>query len=177
MAKNKLEKILLWPDTHIPYHDKKAVDLILKVAKKWKPDTIVLGGDFIDNYSVSSHDRDPNRSLKLDIEVEETIKYLKIIKELKAKKNIFIAGNHEWRLERYLMSVAPELNNIVSIHGCHRQARAVDDATDVAAETDVVEPEFRRLRLARILLRRVAHHKDLGAAVHGCSRGMPPLSR
>ena len=114
MAKNKLEKILLWPDTHIPYHDKKAVDLILKVAKKWKPDTIVLGGDFIDNYSVSSHDRDPNRSLKLDVEVEETIKYLKIIKELKAKKNIFIAGNHEWRLERYLMSVAPELNNIVS---------------------------------------------------------------
>lgn len=114
MNKNKLQKILLIPDTHVPYHNKKAFQLVMKVGKYWKPDTVIIGGDFIDNYSVSSHNRDPNRSLKLDVEVNETIKHLKLVKDLKAKKNVFIAGNHEDRLERYLMSTAPELNNLIS---------------------------------------------------------------
>jgi predicted phosphodiesterase len=61
MAKNKLEKILLISDVHVPYHDKKAFNLVLEVGKKLKVDQVVIGGDFIDNYSVSSHDKNPNR--------------------------------------------------------------------------------------------------------------------
>lgn len=110
----KLEKILLIPDTHVPYHDKKAFDLVLKVGKALRVNEVVVGGDFIDNYSVSSHDKNPNRALKLDVEVEETIKELKRIKSIGAKKNVFIGGNHEHRLERYLMQKAPELYNIIS---------------------------------------------------------------
>jgi predicted phosphodiesterase len=114
VVKNKLEKILLISDVHVPYHDKKAFDLVLKVGKTLKVDKVVIGGDFIDNYSVSSHDKDPNRALKLDVEVEETIKELNRVKSIGAKENIFIGGNHESRLERYLMQKAPELYNIVS---------------------------------------------------------------
>jgi Icc-related predicted phosphoesterase len=114
MKKNQLRKVLLIPDTHVPYHDKKAFELVLNVGKGLKVDEVVIGGDFIDNYSVSSHDKNPNRARKLDEEVESTIKELKRVKEIGAKKNVYIAGNHEDRLERYLMKTAPELYNIIS---------------------------------------------------------------
>lgn len=112
--KSKLEKILLIPDTHVPYHDKKAFDLVLKVGKFLKPDHVIVGGDFIDNYTVSSHDKNPNRSLKLKEEVDATINELKRIKALNASNCVFLQGNHEDRLERYLMQKAPELFNIIS---------------------------------------------------------------
>lgn len=114
MKKIKLEKILLVPDTHVPYHDKKALELVHKVAAYLKPDQIVIGGDFIDNYTVSAHSKDPNRALRLKEEVVATIKELEKIKKLGAKKLVFLGGNHEDRLERYLMDKAPELYNIIS---------------------------------------------------------------
>lgn len=113
--KKEVEKVLICPDVHVPYHDKKAFDLFLKVGKLLKPDHCILLGDFADFYAVSSHDKDPNRALKLDFEIEETKKALAQIKALKAKNNVFIAGNHSDRLERYLKKTAPELYNLLSL--------------------------------------------------------------
>lgn len=112
---NKLEKILFIPDCHIPYEDKRAYDLMLKVAKDMKPDHLIILGDYADFYAVSSHSKDPNRMLKFDKEVEATKRRLDELKALKVKNKVFIAGNHENRLERYLMDKAPELYNMVTI--------------------------------------------------------------
>lgn len=114
MADKNLQSILIIPDTHVPYHDKRAFNLVYKVAKALKPYHLIIGGDFIDNYSVSSHSKDPNRAYKLKEEVDETITELKRLKDLGAKNNVFIAGNHEDRMERYLMDKAPELYNVIS---------------------------------------------------------------
>lgn len=115
MKKDKLEKILIVPDVHVPYEDKAAVALMMKAAKGFKPDHVVLLGDVIDCYSVSSHSKDPNRAMKLVEEVDATKDFLDDIKGLGAKNNVFIAGNHCDRLQRYLQDKAPELYNIVSI--------------------------------------------------------------
>src|SRR5271165_212161 len=115
MAKNKLEKILLIPDCHFPYEDKDAFALMLKVGKIFKPEHVIILGDFADCYTVSSHSKDPNRSLKLKEEIEATKEALDQVKALGAKNNIFVAGNHEDRLERYLRDKAPELFNFISI--------------------------------------------------------------
>jgi len=114
MKNHKLEKILFVSDAHIPYHDKKAFNLMLKVMKDFKPDHVIIMGDFIDNFSVSSHSKDPNRALKLDYEVEEAKKLLKQLSDLGAKNKVFISGNHCDRLERYLQDHAPELFNFIS---------------------------------------------------------------
>jgi predicted phosphodiesterase len=111
----KLEKILFIPDTHVPYHDRDAFNLMLKAGKLFKPDHVIILGDFADFYGVSSHSKDPNRSLKLKEEVEQTKAALKQVKALGAKNNAFVAGNHEDRLERYLRDKAPELYDFVSI--------------------------------------------------------------
>lgn len=115
MKKQNLEKILCIPDSHIPYHDKKAFALMLKAAKGFKPHHVVIMGDFIDCYAVSSHSKHPDRALKLKDEVDATKKALDDIKALGAKNNVFVAGNHEDRLERYLKDKAPEVFDYISI--------------------------------------------------------------
>lgn len=115
MNKTKLEKILIIPDAHHPYVDKDAWNLMLKAAKVFKPQHIVIMGDFADFYAVSSHSKNPDRALKLKEEIEATKKALDQVIALKAKNNVFIAGNHEDRLIRYLQDKAPELFDFISI--------------------------------------------------------------
>lgn len=111
----KLEKILIIPDTHFPYEDKAAWALMLKAGKLFKPDHCIIMGDFIDCYAVSSHSKRPDRALALKKEVDATKAGLAQVKSLGARNNVFISGNHEDRLERYLKDHAPELFEFISI--------------------------------------------------------------
>lgn len=110
----KLEKILFIPDTHVPYHDTEAFSLMLKAGRALKPQHVMIMGDFADFYAVSSHSKDPSRAVALKHEIESVKEALKQVKALGAKNNVFIAGNHEDRLERYLRDKAPELFDVVS---------------------------------------------------------------
>ena len=111
----KLLKYLIIPDCHIPYHDRKAFALMLKAAGVLRPDVIINLGDFSDFYCVSSHDKNPNRTTHLEDELKEVNTCFDLLDGLGAKQKVFIAGNHEDRLERYLMTKAPELFNLVQI--------------------------------------------------------------
>jgi len=115
-----LSKILFIPDTHVPYHNKKAFKLVLKAAKTFKPDTLVILGDFCDFYSVSRFSKDPKRKLNLKWEIEEVNKALNSLDALSATKKIFIAGNHEYRLEKFIFDKAPELDGLLSIESCFK---------------------------------------------------------
>jgi predicted phosphodiesterase len=111
----KLEPILFVPDTHRPYHDEKAWQLMLKVGRDLKPKHIVCIGDLADFYSVSSHSKDPRRANSLDVELKDVHKGLDELDSLKAKNKLFIAGNHCDRLSRYLQDRAPELFDVIGI--------------------------------------------------------------
>lgn len=111
----KLKRVLFVPDTHRPYHDKRACKLVMNVAKDVGVDCLVIGGDYADFYSVSSHSRNPNRARNLEYEVDSVNEGLDEFDALKPGHKIFIAGNHEDRLERYLQDKAPELFNMVKI--------------------------------------------------------------
>lgn len=113
--KSKLEKILFIPDSHVPYEDKNAFALMLKAGGIFEPDHAIILGDFGDFFGVSNHDKDPNRSLKLKEEIDAIKVALDRVKALGAKNNVFVEGNHEDRLSRYLQTKAPELFNFISI--------------------------------------------------------------
>lgn len=102
---------LILPDPHIPYHDQEAVEAALAWASK-KPnrcDGVLLLGDFCDCYSLSFWDKDP-RKRRFPDEVKAAGKMLDHIKaRLRPRKIVWKAGNHEYRLERYLMRRAAEL--------------------------------------------------------------------
>jgi len=114
MKDKQIERLWFVPDSHHPYVDRHAWDLMLKAASWFKPDTLVVLGDFGDFYPVSDHDKDPKRHFCLKEDIDSAVGALKQLKQLNAKRYIFVEGNHEDRLRRYLIRKAPELFEIIS---------------------------------------------------------------
>ena len=86
-------RILCISDMHIPFNR----DIKEFFKYKGKVDTLVLNGDIIDNYSMSSFTKMYRLSL-----VEELIQarelLIELIEEIKPKKVTVVTGNHEIRL-------------------------------------------------------------------------------
>lgn len=59
-------------DLQIPYHDKRAVDLFLKVMKSWKPDAIDVVGDIDDQLEYSSFSDGTTDEFFNQIKADET---------------------------------------------------------------------------------------------------------
>lgn len=108
-----LERVGLLPDTHSPFEDKRAWKLAMKIMRAFKPHTLVHLGDLADCYAVSSHSKDPTRVLQLDEELSAVRKLRAEMDSLGAKRKVFIEGNHEDRLRRYLQDKAPELFTLI----------------------------------------------------------------
>lgn len=109
-----MTRIACIPDTHSPYHDKRALELAIKVIKSFRPDVLVHMGDIADMYAISSYDKDPRKSQGFLSELREVNKVFDQIDGL-APRKIFLCGNHEARLEKYLFKKAPELHDYVTI--------------------------------------------------------------
>lgn len=104
-----LERWLIIPDTHVPYHDRRAFKLAVESAVKLGIKNVALLGDFADFYAVSSHPKSPGRKADLQWEIDETNLALDYLdKKFRGKKK-YVMGNHEWRLARYLGDKAPAL--------------------------------------------------------------------
>jgi UDP-2,3-diacylglucosamine pyrophosphatase LpxH len=101
---------LIIPDSHIPFHNRKAVSLMLEAAKNINVSEIVILGDLADFYCVSSHPKDPRVPSLLTEEIKEVNLFLDLLdKEFPGSQKIYLSGNHEFRLERYLIDKAPAL--------------------------------------------------------------------
>lgn len=104
------KNVFVIPDVHVPYHDKKAWSLCLSVVEEVKPDVVVVIGDFADFYSISTFDKDPSRNLNLKWEVACVNAELdRLCQAAGNSQVVFLEGNHEDRLRRYLWKKAPEL--------------------------------------------------------------------
>jgi len=98
-------------DTHCPFHDKRALDVAYRIISDLQPDKIVLMGDMVDMYAISSFSREPIRVLKLQDELDKTRGVLEQIDSLSDANIIYLEGNHERRLQRYLR-LHPEICNL-----------------------------------------------------------------
>lgn len=114
MTDNRLDKWLLIPDCHVPYQDKRAYALMLRAARSAGIKNVAILGDYLDFYAVSSHSKDP-RKVDLGWEVEQGCVALDGLDAQFKGEKIYISGNHEDRLARYLMDKAPELFETVKV--------------------------------------------------------------
>ena len=102
-------------DIHYPYEDRAAYALFLEVVKELKPSILFLGGDIVDCYAVSAHDKDPNRATPASFKGEigyAKEKLLELRQLLPDAKIYFKEGNHESRLQRYLRTHASALADL-----------------------------------------------------------------
>jgi hypothetical protein len=108
-----LEPILLLCDIHAPYHDKRAIDLVLDVARDLHPTHLILLGDAADFYSVSAHSKSPARAQRMAWELDEVNALLDRLDATGACDRVYHGGNHEDRLDRYIRDRAPDLDGVV----------------------------------------------------------------
>jgi len=116
-----MKRLFFIPDVHRPYHDERAWQVMLKAARQFQPNIVVVLGDFADFYQISMHDKDPSRREAFDDEVFDVNEALDELEtSTPIAERYFIAGNHEYRLERYLRLNAPQLHSFVKLEKLFR---------------------------------------------------------
>lgn len=112
MNKTKGLKAFFISDWHAPYEDKASLQNVLNFMYEQKPKIVVLGGDLLDFYEVSNFSKSPDRMQTLQEELDIVRGYLEEIrKKLPKARIIYLEGNHEYRLIRYLHN-NPELYSL-----------------------------------------------------------------
>jgi len=110
------KKLLFIPDTHVPYHDPRAIEIIKRVASDTRFDEICYLGDFWDIYSLSSHEKNREKEVK-DLE-DEILPGRKIMADIenasRARSFTFCMGNHEDRINRFINRNFESLHKSIS---------------------------------------------------------------
>lgn len=103
------------PDIHFPYQDKLSLKLAESIMQYVKPNQIIQVGDLVDFYPISRYAKDPDRAsgTHLQKELDEARSAIQGWAQL-APVTI-LDGNHERRLEKYLVEKAPGLMGLKSL--------------------------------------------------------------
>lgn len=86
------------PDCHIPYHDKKALNCALKVLDWYKPEVVVVLGDFLDMAPVShwlKNKRKTKEGMSLAKDYAKANEVLDRLLKPWVKEFTYLEGNHE----------------------------------------------------------------------------------
>jgi len=106
LTRGKTVSAVLVPDTHHPFHDQRAIDLVTTVIKDVGPDVVVDMGDGVDAYHLSRFDKDPNRLHTLQDEIDAKHEHLAVMRDAAPNADIhYLEGNHEDRLRRTIWNL------------------------------------------------------------------------
>jgi predicted phosphodiesterase len=102
-------RALIISDVHVPHHDAGALKVALSYARERKVDSVIINGDLLDFAAVSRYDKTTDvASLRDEIDVGKDVLAL-IRRRLPNARITYRLGNHEERLEYYLMRHAREI--------------------------------------------------------------------
>lgn len=108
-----VERILVLPDTHRPFHSEQAWEVAMRAGKAFKPDRIIHLGDLWDFYAISFHPKSPDRKSNLEAEINSGCEALDEMATLGASRLDITLGNHCHRWDRYLTQNAPDMFNFL----------------------------------------------------------------
>jgi predicted phosphodiesterase len=106
--------VLIISDLHIPFHNKRAIELMLDFVATSLPkvDTIIINGDLLDHYSISRWLKNPQlRDFPNEVKLGRL--FLKMLRELFPDAEIYYKeGNHEERYVHFMRMEAADLLGI-----------------------------------------------------------------
>lgn len=103
------KRIAILSDIHFPYYDKKALDSALKSSFNFSPDCIILNGDSLDCYHLSSFEKDPKkRSFSYELSMLKSF-FEQLRNRFPKARIIMKTGNHCDRYEKFILNRIPEL--------------------------------------------------------------------
>lgn len=103
------------PDIHVPFHDVRAVKIVIKAIKHLKPDFLIVLGDSLDFYQLSKFDKNPLRKTAVSDDVadfKDLLHQLDAACPLKTEK-VFLEGNHEHRLQKWIWANGSDLGKMI----------------------------------------------------------------
>lgn len=118
-----MNKVFIIPDTHFPFHSKRAYAKMIDLIKLEKPTHVVQIGDLLDQYVFSKYNRDLRITPSDD--VKRGIKYAqemwKTIQEIVPKAKCYqILGNHDMRMAKRISERIPELQDFIDLTAMYK---------------------------------------------------------
>lgn len=110
----KLENgiIVIASDIHIPFQDDGAVRSFIKYCKERQPEVVVLNGDVLDMFMLSRFTKGEGRNPLEEMTMCQG--FLDSLRKAVPSADIYyVIGNHENRLEKYVLTKAPELASLI----------------------------------------------------------------
>lgn len=106
-------RCIICADIHIPYQDKLAIDAMIEYMLEYNPTTIIIDGDLLDFYQISTFVKNPiNKGVST--EIKEAKSFLSELRHIFPDAKIIIKeGNHEQRLEKYIFQSAPKIYDLI----------------------------------------------------------------
>lgn len=148
------ERWLVISDVHLPYDDRKAVATALDCARSERVSGVVINGDLLDCEAISRFDK-TTRMTSLSDEIEHARNWLAALRaRLPRARIIYRIGNHEERLEHYLMRYAREIAYLGVV--------TIDRLLDLDAHRiEWISERTTRLRLGKLS---ILHGHEIGSA-------------
>jgi predicted phosphodiesterase len=126
------------PDTHFPYHDKRALDEIFKLIMKICPSHVVQLGDALDQYVFSKYPRrlgiTPHHDILEGVQLMEDM-WSEIRRLCPGSKFFQLMGNHDVRISKRIVEKLPELADFFS----HKDFYKLKDVTVLESDRDYLE--------------------------------------
>lgn len=111
------QRHIVLPDLHLPFHDKKLLACWLDRLSGGAFSGVDIVGDFLDCYTLSRFDNNPQRRNNFQQEVDEGNDLLWRIRRLVPKADIrYSEGNHEDRLRKILWQKCPALVHLRNLN-------------------------------------------------------------
>jgi predicted phosphodiesterase len=108
------KRIVIIPDVHIPYHDRKAVKAIIRFIGDTQPDEVLMTGDVLDFPQPSRWNKDTRGefegSIYADVRIAQRDLFDPLRKVYPDKPTKLIPGNHDLRPKEYLEKYSPALS-------------------------------------------------------------------
>ena len=108
-------------DCQAPFHDPDAVDVATQVIAAFQPHTLGANGDIWDVFGMSKHPNlrtNVNESaiVELETEIDRGFEMLKgIVDEVKPKRVLVTAGNHEFRTRRAIANAPHDVKSLLEL--------------------------------------------------------------
>lgn len=109
-------------DVHIPFNDTRLLDtnakgLVMDIIADRKLDRLIINGDLLDMYGVNSHGpKNPIVLTTVEDELNAGREFINnLVKRFPDLEIIYLMGNHEFRLNRFILQHSKPLHGLLTI--------------------------------------------------------------
>lgn len=111
-------KVVVIPDTHFPYQDKRKLNKILALIDESQPDAVIQIGDLLDQYVFSRYSRrlhiTPEQDVRKGLRAAEAM-WAAVQASCRGVECIQILGNHDMRIAKRIGDKLPEAEGLLGI--------------------------------------------------------------